>query len=373
MASTEPSQLSALLHGTTVATNIVLERNGSRTGMITTAGSGTSSTSAATGARRRSRSIRTSRGGAAAGPARRLPLPCPSGCPPEARCTTPLDEDEVREAAGVAARGEGVEAVAVCFLFSFLNPAHERRVREIVRRSCRMRYVSISQRGQPAAPRVRALLHDGAQRLHRPEDEPLPAPHARPAARRRLHRLPPDAVLGGGVTTVENGRQSPVNLAAVRARSAGIMGGIDAARRSGYDERDHARRGRHLGGHRRGPRRPAADEAPLDTNIGGYDGDGADGRPRHDRRRRRLDRPVDAGRTCSASARRAPAPIPGPVCYGRGGTEPTATDAKVVLGRLRPEALPRRPHAARSDLARARWRPTRRAARPDRSRRPRSA
>ena len=40
---------------------------------------------------------------------------------------------------------------------------------------------------------------------------------------------------------------------------------------------------------------------------------------------------------CCASARRARAPIPGPVCYRRGGAEPTVTDANVVLGRLNPD------------------------------------
>ena len=49
-----------------------------------------------------------------------------------ARCRCALDEDAVvRAAAELAA--EGVEAIAVSFLFSFLNPAHERRAREIIR------------------------------------------------------------------------------------------------------------------------------------------------------------------------------------------------------------------------------------------------
>ena len=42
---------------------------------------------------------------------------------------------------------------------------------------------------------------------------------------------------------------------------------------------------------------------------------------------------VDDGGGC-ASARKAPAPTPGPACYGRGGTEPTVTDANLLLGRL---------------------------------------
>ena len=44
---------------------------------------------------------------------------------------------------------------------------------------------------------------------------------------------------------------------------------------------------------------------------------------------------------------------PGPICYGRGGTEPTVTDANVVLGRIGADALPRRRDAARRREARA--------------------
>ena len=41
---------------------------------------------------------------------------------------------------------------------------------------------------------------------------------------------------------------------------------------------------------------------------------------------------IDADRRYRASGRRAPAPIPGPACYGRGGDKPTVTDAKLVTG-----------------------------------------
>ena len=44
-------------------------------------------------------------------------------------------------------------------------------------------------------------------------------------------------------------------------------------------------------------------------------------------------------RRAAGRAARAPAPYPGPACYGRGGTEPTVTDANVVLGYLNPHAL----------------------------------
>ena len=70
-------------------------------------------------------------------------------------------------------------------------------------------------------------------------------------------------------------------------------------------------------------------------------------RRRLDRRRRRLDRPGSIPPATRAAARRAPVPIPGPACYGKGGEEPTNTDAHLVLGRRQQRPVPRRSHAAR--------------------------
>ena len=64
------------------------------------------------------------------------------------------------------------------------------------------------------------------------------------------------------------------------------------------------------------------------------------GRRREHRRRRRLDRLRRRGdRRAPGRPARAPAPLPGPACYGRGGTAATVTDANVVLGHLPPRLL----------------------------------
>ena len=93
----------------------------------------------------------------------------------------------------------------------------------------------------------------------------------------------------GGMATVESATQRPVNLL-MSGPVAGLIGGIWAGKMAGYDERRHARHGRHLGRHRRRRRRVAADAAPARHEGRRLPGDGADGRHRHDRRRRRLDR-----------------------------------------------------------------------------------
>ena len=93
----------------------------------------------------------------------------------------------------------------------------------------------------------------------------------------------------GGMATVESATQRPVNLL-MSGPVAGLIGGIWAGRMAGLRERRHARHGRHLGRHRRRRGRAAADAAPARHEGRRLPGDGADGRHRHDRRRRRLDR-----------------------------------------------------------------------------------
>ena len=80
---------------------------------------------------------------------------------------------------------------------------------------------------------------------------------------------------------------------------------------------------------------------PRDTFVVRPSGADADDRPGDHRRRRRLGRLHRRGRGFNVGPRSAGSE-PGPACYGRGGTEPTVTDAQVVLGRLDPDSGARR-------------------------------
>jgi N-methylhydantoinase A len=118
-----------IVHGTTTADNTMIEMNGARTGLITTAG------------HRDEIDIRRGFKEDIWDPAAPPPTPIaprrrrfgvPERLDFRGQVVTPLDEPAVRAAAR-RLKQQGVESIAICLLFSFVNPVHELRVAEIVR------------------------------------------------------------------------------------------------------------------------------------------------------------------------------------------------------------------------------------------------
>ena len=136
------AEVDAIIHGTTVTTNALLTRAGAMTGMVTTEGF---------------RDIIEMRRGMRVGVTPyNLKVPFPEPLVPRHRrltvpervrfdgtVITPLDEAAVERAARIL-KEQGVQAIAVCFLFSYVNPAHERRAAEICRRVHPTAYVTTS-------------------------------------------------------------------------------------------------------------------------------------------------------------------------------------------------------------------------------------
>jgi N-methylhydantoinase A len=336
MASTEPSQLSALLHGTTVGTNTILERRGAKVGMITTRGFRDVLHIA-----RHRKPYTFSLMQDIPQQARPLILRQYRRCVPErvlvdGSVHVPLDEDAVEEELGYLA-GEGIESVAVCFLSSFANAAHEERVREIVGRVLPDAFVSVSSEVSPQhreyerfstaainayiGPRVGRYLdrlHDRLREAGLPRD-----PHLMQSS--------------GGVTTFDNGRRSPVNLV-LSGPAAGLLGGIAAARRSGFASSITLDVGGTSADICVAPAGQARMKHLLDSSIDGYpvmlpmidiETIGAGGGSIAT---------VEEGQIIKVGPQSAGAD-PGPAAYARGGSDATVTDANVVLGRLRPEAF----------------------------------
>ncbi len=142
-AGETPAALDAVFHGTTIATNIVIEHNGATVGMITTEGYRDILHIA-----RHKKPLNFSNYQDL--PWQRYPvvrrryrLTVPERITKDGSVLVPLDEAKAREQVR-RLKEAGVEAVAVCFLFSFVNPAHERRVAEIVREEFPEAFLSVS-------------------------------------------------------------------------------------------------------------------------------------------------------------------------------------------------------------------------------------
>src|SRR5262245_34471631 len=131
LAGLAADRVERFIHGTTVATNAVLEQKGAVTAVLTTEGF---ADVLELGRQKRSRMYDLDMDPETptfVAPRRRR-IGIRERMDAQGRVLAPLDEEQVR-AAVTALRRDGVQALAVCYLFSFVNAAHERRTRQICR------------------------------------------------------------------------------------------------------------------------------------------------------------------------------------------------------------------------------------------------
>src|SRR5437879_7324033 len=144
-----PGQIDFFAHGTTITTNALLEMRGAKVGLLITKGY---------------RAVQEVQNQARDGnlfdyffakPApiapQRLTKEIPERCDYAGRVLRPLDKDAVRRAAREL-KDAGVESIAVCYLFSFMNPAHEQETRALIQEECPAVHVSLS---SEVLPRIR--------------------------------------------------------------------------------------------------------------------------------------------------------------------------------------------------------------------------
>ena len=327
-----------IFHGTTVATNALVERKGAKTAVLTTRGTGDSLT------------IMRAFGRVAGIPIedviRASTTSRPEAIVPRGRVyeidervdslgqeVVVLDEEGVRTAARAMIEAD-VEAVAICFLWSFLNPAHEQRAEELVREIAPDMYVTRSSELVPKWGEYERLVASSINCF------------VGPVVDRYVSRLTSGLDdLGyagqalflecrGGVTTRRRARE-----AALQTIASGPAGGlVGAAWLAEAQERRHV----------------------ICTDMGGTSFDVGliiDGEPvaasttivnQYQYFVPCLDiRSIGAGGgsfvrfdPVSETIKVGPGSAggnPGPVCYGRGGTTPTVTDADVALGFINPD------------------------------------
>ncbi len=178
-AALTPADLAIIIHGTTLATNALIERKGAKTALLTTEGFRDTIE-----IRHENRFEQYDVNIDLPPPLvpRRLRFPVRERIDAAGRILAPLDEHGVMALADQLAAA-GIEAVAVGFLHSFTNPAHERRVGEILADRLPGVAGDLVQRSLSGDARIRAFLDRLRQRLYPAADRPLPRQSRKPAAR----------------------------------------------------------------------------------------------------------------------------------------------------------------------------------------------
>ncbi len=330
-AGADLARVALIVHGTTTTTNAVLERKLAPTGLITTQGF---RDVLELGRRTRPRAYGMTGSFTPLIPRDRR-LEVPERIDAEGRVVTALDEDAVRQAAA-RLLGLGCVSVVVHFLHAYANPAHELRAGEILRDAWPNAHITLGHQLLSEAREyergVTAAVNAGVQ----------------PILERYLARLTGELAARGypGEVLVMNGNGGMVSARTVAREAAktvmsgpasGVMAAAYTGRAAGmpdlltYD----------MGGTStdvaliRGAEAAVSNEIEIEyampihvpmvdvRTVGA--GGGSIAR-------------VNAGGLLEVGPESAGA-RPGPVCYGRGGTEPTISDANLLLGRLDPAKL----------------------------------
>ena len=181
------ARVDRLVHGTTLATNVLLTENGARTGMLTTAGFRD-----VIEIRRGIRNLGSSMFDQFKPPYSPLvPRSRRLGIPERSLYTGEVEDAldvEAAERAIDRLLGDGCEAIAICFLHSYAAPENERRARDLVRATQPRHLRHLFARDPADARRVRALLDHRRERVHRAVGLELPLRPRAAAARRRAGR-----------------------------------------------------------------------------------------------------------------------------------------------------------------------------------------
>lgn len=329
----DPGDVESLFHGSTVTTNAIIERDGANTGLLITDGYDAVPI-VGNQARSEANSIDAFYEEEPFLVPPRLTREIPERTNADSEVIHELDEEAVKEAVREL-REEGVDAIAVCYLFSFLNPEHEKRTLELIQEVHPDCFVSLSSRVIPkvreyprlsttsvdayVGPVLEEYITDLRQRL----DE-------YGVTTDRLYLM----LSNGGLTPLTSGNKNPSETLL-----SGPAAGVQGSRYIGTLLSEDNLLTMDMGG-------TSCDISIIkdgevtrssEGTIGDYRiahpliditaigaGGGTQARVEGDRL---LVGPQSSGAD------------PGPVCYGRGGEIPTVTDANVLLGRLNPDYL----------------------------------
>ena len=322
----KPEEVSYFAHGTTVATNALIEKKGSRIGLITTKGF---KDLMEIGWQKRPSLYDLLK------PKPQSFIPSGLGCEVTERILydgtvkTPLDEEETRKVVRFL-KDAKVDAIAVCTLFSFINPAHERRIKEIIKEILPEVYISIS---SELVPEFREYSRMSTTVLNA---------YLGPIMKKYVHNFeqsikdvgvkvaPYVTQSNGSIISISETINCPIKTA-VSGPSAGVIGAAQIGNLCGIDK-------------------------IITFDMGGTSADISlieNGQPKLSSERLVEGFParipmidiitigagggsiayVDDGGALKVGPKSAGA-NPGPACYGINGENPTVTDSNIILGKL---------------------------------------
>ena len=331
------SDIDVFLHGTTLATNAVIERKGAKTGLIATEGF-RDVIAIADESRYDQYDVFIEKPEPLV--PRHLRLTVPERLDVEGHGQLPLDEAAVRDAARKLVT-EGVTAIAVAFLHAYVDPVHERRAGEIIREAAPDMWVTLSSEVCPEAREYErtstAVANAYVQPLMAGYLERLADAFRRAGFANDIHLM----TSGGSLASLETARRFPVRLVESGPAGGAILAAHIAAERGeaeilSFDmggttakicliengaplkartfEVD--RSARFMKGSGLPLRIPVIEMVEIGAGGGSIAQIDALGR-------------IQVGPESAGAA-------PGPACYGLGGEMPTVTDGDVVLGKIDP-------------------------------------
>jgi N-methylhydantoinase A len=336
-AKVEPADIEVMVHGTTLATNAIIERKGSPTALITTKGF-RDALEMAYEHRFEQYDIMIDKPPPLV--ARELRLEVPERVDAKGRVLLPLDEAAARALVPTLQR-HGIQSLAIGLIHSYVNADHERRLRDIFAAAMPALSITLSSEVCPEMREYERLSTACANAYVQPV---MAGYLGRLERMLRASGLKAPVYLmtsGGGLTTIEMARRFPIRLvesgpaggailAARVAEECGLarvlsfdMGGttakiclIDDGQPQQSRSFEVARQYRFQKGSGLPLRIPVIEMVEIGAGGGSIASIDA------------LQR-IQVGPESAASE-------PGPACYGRGGSEATVTDADVAMGRIDP-------------------------------------
>lgn len=325
----------SIFHGSTVSTNAVIERDGAETGLLITDGYNAIPV-VGTMSRPQSESLNpfyTESDDEFLISNHRV-KEVSERLDSEGTTKEPLDESSVRKAIQEL-KTEGVESVAVCYLFSFMDPEHEERTREIIEEEYSDCFVSLS---SEVVPKIREYERMSTTTINAYVDPVLSTYLSDLRNKFKDQSLQTDQVYlmlsHGGVVPFETAAEN-TSRTILSGPAAGVQGASFIGEQIGQQNLITMDMGGTScdisiikDGEITETKEGKLDQYPLSFPMIEINTIGAGGgtQARVEANRLRIG-PESSGAD------------PGPICYGRGGDIPTITDANVLLGRLSPETL----------------------------------